>query len=223
VDRWAVPRALRGETATNALYTLRRKDSGETWVGSYSFAPIRVGGEIVGSVTIGRDVTDATRAEQALRESELRFRLALRNSPVSVAAQDRELRYIWAFNPRTARSEDLIGKRDADIFTPEEAARLTVLKRRVLDEGVESRETLWLDRPSGRIFIDVCFEPLRDQAGRVVGVASATVDLTASKLAEERLAAARERLAVTLQSIGDAVIATDEQARVTLMNPTAER
>jgi PAS domain S-box-containing protein len=41
VEQWAVPRALRGETATNAEYTLRRKDTGETWVGNYSFAPIR--------------------------------------------------------------------------------------------------------------------------------------------------------------------------------------
>ena len=30
VARWAVPRALRGETATNAEYCLRRKDTGET-------------------------------------------------------------------------------------------------------------------------------------------------------------------------------------------------
>ena len=40
VDMWAVSRALRGERVTNAEYTLRRKDTGETWVGSYSFAPI---------------------------------------------------------------------------------------------------------------------------------------------------------------------------------------
>ena len=33
LDMWAVPRALRGETVTNAEYTLRRKDTGETWVG----------------------------------------------------------------------------------------------------------------------------------------------------------------------------------------------
>ena len=34
-----VPRALRGETASNAEYLLRRRDSGERWVASYSFAP----------------------------------------------------------------------------------------------------------------------------------------------------------------------------------------
>ncbi len=39
LDQWSVPRALRGETALQAEYTLRRKDTGETWVGSYNFAP----------------------------------------------------------------------------------------------------------------------------------------------------------------------------------------
>ena len=58
LDQWAVPRALRGETVTNAEYTLRRKDTGETWVGSYSFAPIRdKDAHIVGSVVVARDVT----------------------------------------------------------------------------------------------------------------------------------------------------------------------
>ena len=58
LDMWAVPRALRGETKTDIEYTLRRKDTGETWIGSYSFAPIRnKDGAIVGSVVIVRDVT----------------------------------------------------------------------------------------------------------------------------------------------------------------------
>ncbi len=54
VEQWAVPRALRGETVTNAEYSLRRKDTGETWIGSYSFAPIRdKDGKIIGSVVAG--------------------------------------------------------------------------------------------------------------------------------------------------------------------------
>ena len=65
LDQWAVPRALRGETATNAEYLLRRKDTGETWVGSYSFAPIRdQDGVIVGSVVTARDITEHKRAEE---------------------------------------------------------------------------------------------------------------------------------------------------------------
>ncbi len=75
VAQWAVPRALRGETVTNTEYHLRRKDTGETWVGSYSFAPIRdAAGAIVGAVVAGRDITAQKHADAALRESEARYR-----------------------------------------------------------------------------------------------------------------------------------------------------
>ena len=118
-----------------------------------------------------------------------RFRLALRNAPVSVAVQDRELRYMWAYNQRTARPDEITGKHDHEILTPDEAARVTAIKRRVLEEGVELHEQMWFERPSGRVFLDTCCEPIRDEAGRVTGVASATVDLTPIKQAETRATA----------------------------------
>jgi signal transduction histidine kinase/CheY-like chemotaxis protein len=71
LDNWAVSRALRGESGTNEVYHLRRKDTGEEWIGSYSFAPIRdSGGAIIGSVVVGRDITEQRRAEVAERERE---------------------------------------------------------------------------------------------------------------------------------------------------------
>ena len=47
-------------------------------------------------------------------------------------------------------------------------------------------------------------------------------DITERDRAVAALAAEKDRLAVTLRSIGDAVIATDEQARVTMLNQVAE-
>lgn len=68
LDQWAVPRALRGETGQNIEYRLRRKDTGETWVGSYNFAPIYdTNHVIVGSVVVGRDITEQKLTEKRLR------------------------------------------------------------------------------------------------------------------------------------------------------------
>ena len=66
-DQWAVRRAYRGEAASNVEYLVRRKDTGESWVGSYSFSPIRSkDGQIVGAVVICRDITDIKRAQAEL-------------------------------------------------------------------------------------------------------------------------------------------------------------
>ncbi len=73
--------------------------------------------------------------------------------------------------------------------------------------------------PIGLIYrsYKVYFGRLEDEQKRVKAMA----DLEAS--AREDLAAERERLAVTLRSIGDAVITTDLQGRVTMLNVVAEQ
>ena len=69
LEQWLVPRALRGEHGANTELVMRRADTGETWVASYSFAPIRAhDGTIAGSVVVGRDVTERKRAEQELHQ-----------------------------------------------------------------------------------------------------------------------------------------------------------
>jgi PAS domain S-box-containing protein len=65
-------------------------------------------------------------------------------------------------------------------------------------------------------------EPIR-RDGTVELALLATRDITERKQAALRLDAERQRLAVTLQSIGDAVIATDVSGRVTGFNTVAER
>jgi signal transduction histidine kinase len=72
LDMWLVPRALRGDIAANIEYMVRRKDTGETWAGSYSFAPIRdETGSIVGSLVSGRDIFQRKPAQEARRVREI--------------------------------------------------------------------------------------------------------------------------------------------------------
>lgn len=64
-------RALHGETGSNVEYSYRRKDTGETWIGSLSFSPVRAeDGSITGAVITARDVTERKQTEEALRQSE---------------------------------------------------------------------------------------------------------------------------------------------------------
>jgi PAS domain S-box-containing protein len=175
-----------GKSKLGIIETMESKQ-GLRWVQTDKIPYRDAEGNIIGIIGFSIDITERRKAEEALRLSEERFRLALRNAPVSVAAQDSDLRYIWAYNQWTARPDQIIGKLDSEIFTPQEAAHMGEIKSRIMKENVEYSEQMWLDRPSGRIFIDVFFEPLHDKDGRVIGVGTATVDLTNIKLTEEAL------------------------------------
>jgi PAS domain S-box-containing protein len=68
---WPVPRAQRGETATNLEYSLRRKDTGESWFASYSFSPLRdSSGAVIGSVVVARDITERKLLEEQFRQAQ---------------------------------------------------------------------------------------------------------------------------------------------------------
>jgi len=135
-----------------------------------------------------QNIDELTRAEQALRESEKRFRLALRNAPVSVALQDIDLVYRWAYNQTTRRTDEIVGRTDADLFAPEDVAWLTPLKRRLLESGSDVHEEHWLTSNGTRVYLDLYFEALHDEAGRIEGIGIAAVNLTDLKLAEIKLA-----------------------------------
>lgn len=121
LDQWPVARALRGETATNEEYTLRRKDTGEAWVGSYGFAPIRDNsGTIVGSVVTGRDITEKKLTEHALRESEFKFRSIFDHAPVAIGIGDFEKARLLEVNTSWLKffeysKEEVIGRTLANL------------------------------------------------------------------------------------------------------------
>jgi nitrogen fixation negative regulator NifL len=132
-----------------------------------------------------KDVTLDKQIENAMQESEARFRLVLKNAPVTVAAQDKDLRFIWAYNQRTINPAEVIGKTDTDIFPPETAAWTMGLKHRVLETGEEISEQGWVTSAGQQLFLDLFLEPIRDKDGSITGVGVATVDLTGIKLAEQ--------------------------------------
>ena len=65
--------------------------------------------------------------------------------------------------------------------------------------------------------------PVKNEKGEVIALVEVTEDITGRIQAEASFSTEKERLAVTLRSIGDAVIATDPASKVILMNRVAEK
>jgi PAS domain S-box-containing protein len=169
-----------------------RKDGQVIWGALTLSANFKDDGQFLYNTAILTEITERKKAQDALRKSEERFHLALVHAPVSIATQDTNLFYTWAYNQRTRRTDEVIGKTDFDLF-PKEAEHLTALKRRAFETGKSIREQLWLHSNCHRLFLDLYLEPLKNENGDIDSLGIVTVNLTDIKLAEEKLQASEAK------------------------------
>jgi PAS domain S-box-containing protein len=123
-----------------------------------------------------------------LRARFVRYETALRGSQVTVFTQDRDLRYTSISNPMLGRSiEDILGRTDAEILRGDSGAAIIAAKRQVLANGEARRVEIPLEDAPGIRWHDLHIEPLRNEAGEVVGLTCASVDVTERKEGEAHL------------------------------------
>jgi len=163
------------------------------------------------------------KAEEALRESEKRLQKILDNSPAIIFLKDTEGRYLYVnaqFGKLTVLTpEQILGKTDAEIFPPEQAAAFRANDLKVLQTGVALEFEEGAHHLDGLHTSIVAKFPLRNTEGEVYAICGIATDITERKSLEAQLRQSQKMEAIGRLAGG---IAHDFNNMLTVINGFSE-
>ena len=148
-------------------------------------------------LVISVDITERKRAENALRESEARFRTLLDNAPLEIYLKDTEGHHIMVGR----QSEELYGSADRpvlgrtahEMFATAQADVHLEHDREVFESGQALEREYEVPFDDGvHSFMSVKF-PVPDAAGDIKSIGAVTIDITERKRVEEALGESEQR------------------------------
>ncbi|MEW6158887.1 MAG: PAS domain S-box protein, partial [Verrucomicrobiota bacterium] len=200
------------------------KDGTETPIDD-SAAPIcRPGGPLFGVVLVFREVTESRKAHNAAA----RLAAIVEHSGDVIITKDLRGNVLtWNGSAERLfgyRADEMVGRPVTILFPPDRLHEEDhILDRLRQGQPVERLETFRVAKDGRPVPVLVSVSPLRNSEGELVGASKVIHDMTDLVAAREALMREKELLATTLASIGDAVIVTDPEGRVTFLNSEAER
>lgn len=173
-----------------------------------------------------RELTLRQQVSARLREAEHNTRTILDNMPSIIGYWDNELRSRFAnqayFEWFGVAPESMPGMHISELLGPD----MFALNKPFLDRALQGEPQLFERtfphvQGSARHAMVSYMPDVQD--GQVIGIFVQVTDITERKRMEDELFDEKERVRLTLQSIGDAVVCADAQGMVTYLNPVAER
>src|SRR6266404_6012530 len=161
------------------------------------------GGKPVGVQGIARDISARKGAEDALRDSEEKFRSIVETTNEWIWAINLDGKHTYT-NPAIEhilgyKTEEILGTNVLDFVHPEDRGVLEkLLKRRIREErGWTGLALRWKHKHEGYRYLESNGLPVFDPQGKLVGYRGADRDVTERKLAEAALSQQAERAALT--------------------------
>jgi PAS domain S-box-containing protein len=207
-----------------ANHTILVSKSGEEIPIDDSGAPIFApDGSLSGIVLVFRDVTEQRKAQRVVAELAAIVEysgdaIATKNLDGIIQTWNTSAEQLFGY-----KREEIVGKPVTVLIPPDRLDEETEILQRIrAGRPSERLETIRLAKGGRAVHVSVCVSPIKDAEGYIIGASKVVHDITELAVAREAVVREKEFLATTIASIGDAVIATDAQGQVMLMNRVAE-
>jgi PAS domain S-box-containing protein len=180
---------------------------------STKFPLFETDGSLVGICAIVADISERKRMEEALRESEERFRAVVDNSPTAIYLKDNEGRYLLTNKKHQEwYGDDLQGKHFSDCFPKEMADFFHATDWDVVDKRSAQEYEFEFTRPDGTLQSNFMIKfPILAPNGDSMGIGGITTDVTERKKTEQALRESEElfRSAFETTAQGMALVGLD--------------
>lgn len=194
--------------------TCHRRKDGSIFHAEVHAQAVQLGTKTV-IITVERDITERKRAEEALRESEERFRKIFEESQMGMVLTSSDFRFLRANAAFCAMvgysEEELVGLKFSDVTHPEH-----------IDQDIEHIKALWrgdipshhtkkryLHKSGDIIWGSVVASVVRNSEGRPLYALAVIEDITERKRAEEKLREMSARNEALLASVPDIIMEVD--------------
>ena len=208
-----------------------RKDGSRFWSNSILRAVRDQHGHLIGFAKITRDITERMAAQEALLQSERRFRALVEGvTDYAICMLDTN-GVVTNWNAGAERlkgytADEIIGQHFSKFYTREERAK--GVPGRVLETAVRegrSETEGWRQRKDGsRFWASVVVDAIRNSAGELEGFAKITRDITERQAAQEALRESERQFRLLVAGVTDyALFMLDPNGIVISWNAGAER